>query len=563
MAMAAQTSSIEGWLSPFVANGGEGLLLSLAAGSLFLLLVGAGLWHSKRKAIKQLAASEARFRALAEASPLGMAAFDPATREMIWSNERYNKLHKDGLSKILDGQAWMDMALSESSPVVSFARDFDREGGKPGAARVHTARVNDDDGKKMLVALVEDSTASRIAKLNAESSLRKFEFIFKLTPLPMAIFERLSGRVMEVNQSFCELFGKKPQDWAGKTMAGAGLFGDGFEAARIWDDMVGNRGLHRREALMNGSTGEKLCCEMSASEMDWGQSPCFAMCVVDLTVQRQAEAEVRALNSELEERARSRGEQLAKAREDLARQERLASLGALVAGVAHELNTPIGNGLTVSTALRAKTKALGELAAQGRMRKEDLSSYLNEAVECAELIERNMGAASDFVSSFKQVSVDQMSSKRRKFDLAKCARDNCAALYPSMRKAKISLVLDVEEGVELDSYPGALGQVLVNLINNAVIHAFDGQGGRIEVGGARVDEYSVRIWVKDDGKGISDEDSKRVFDPFYSTRFGQGGSGLGLSIVYNLARDALGGQVELEKTAKGALFSLVIPSCAP
>lgn len=539
------------------------LLAALVAMLGFLVMSAIRQWRSNKAALRLLEASEARFRAISEASPLGMAVFDAKTKEMIWSNERYGKLVQDGLSKVLGGKAWLEMALSESSPVVSFSRDFERDG-KPAAARVHTARVKGGADMPMLVALVEDATQSRMARLSLESSQRKFEFVFKLSPLPMAILERQSGRILEVNDAFCVLFGRESKDWSGKTIAGSGLMGDGYDAALIWSEMVRLKGLRHREALMKSAVGAPLACEISASEMDWGESSCFALCAVDLTEQRKAEAQVMALNIELEERARVRGEQLARAREDLARQERLASLGALVAGVAHELNTPIGNALTVSTTLGNKTKGLAELAKSGKMRKQDLSGYLNEALDCSALIERNMSAAADFVSSFKQVSVDQMSSKRRRFDLAKCARDNCATLLPALRKSKVDIAISIPDGIEMDSYPGSLGQILVNLVNNSMLHAFDGKGGFIEVGGALGSNGErVELWVQDNGVGIAPEDEHRIFDPFYSTKFGQGGSGLGLSIVYNLTRDALGGKIELAESEQGARFVLSLPISAP
>lgn len=205
----------------------EAVLLAALVAMLGFLVMGAlRQWRSNKAALSLLEASEARFRAISEASPLGMAVFDAKTKEMIWSNERYGKLVQDGLSKVLGGKAWLEMALSESSPVVSFSRDFERDG-KPAAARVHTARVKGGVDMPMLVALVEDATQSRLARLSLESNQRKFEFVFKLSPLSMAILERQSGRMLEVNEAFCALFGRESKDWSGKKIAGSGFMGDG------------------------------------------------------------------------------------------------------------------------------------------------------------------------------------------------------------------------------------------------------------------------------------------------------------------------------------------------
>lgn len=553
---------------------------ALAVALLLALGLATGLaargWRSKRAAAANLEASEARFRAISEASPLGMALYDAKSREQLWRNERFAKLERDGLGKALGGggPAWQDMALSDTSPVVSFSRDFMRVDGSLGAARVHTARVRGDAGEPMLVALVEDATQSKMARVALEASKRKFELVFQLSPLPMAVLERRSGLIMEVNNAFCVLFGQGVGRWSGKTVAGSRLMPDGFDAALVWSEMVGGRGLSGREAKLRGADGAEVSCLLSAAEMDWGQSPCFAMCAIDMTEQRAARAQILSLNTELEERVRVRGEQLALAREDLARQERLASLGALVAGIAHEINTPIGNGLTVATALVAKTAALGKLAQAGRMRREDLGTFLNEALECARLIERNMGAAAELVSSFKQVSVDQSSSKRRCFDLERCARDTCSTLAPMLRKAGVGVEMRIEPGLMMDSYPGALGQALINLVNNALMHGFAGAperaspgdgvaAGSIEIGARASSAGWVELWVQDDGQGIAPEDAPRIFDPFFSTKFGQGGSGLGLSIVNSLARDALGGSIELAPSGRGARFVLTLPLSAP
>jgi PAS domain S-box-containing protein len=540
-------------------------------------------WRSKRAAKVSLDASAARFKAISEASPLGMALYDAKSKEQLWRNERFAKLERDGLDKTLGGHAWQDMALSDTSPVVAFSRDFIRADGTMGAARIHTARVKGDAGEPMLVALVEDATQSKMARVALEASKRKFELVFKLSPLPMVILERRSGLIMEVNEAFCSLFGEGTQRWHGKTIAGSRLMPDGFDAAELWSEMVEGKGVEGREAKLLGADGAELICTLSATEMDWGQSFCFALCAVDISAQRAAQAEVKLLNMELEERARLRGEQLALARGDLERQERLASLGALVAGIAHEINTPIGNGLTVATTLVSKTIALGRLAESGKMRREDLGNYLNEAIECSKLIERNMGAASELVSSFKQVSVDQSSSKRRSFDLARCARDTCATLAPSLRKAGIDLALQIEPGLIMDSYPGAIGQALINLVNNALMHGYPQDfkkaareqelhvkmepqelvAGRIEIGARQAAPGWIELWVQDDGLGVAGEDSARIFDPFFSTKFGQGGSGLGLSIVHALARDALGGSIELAPSVKGARFVLKMPQSGP
>ncbi len=273
----------------------------------------------------------------------------------------------------------------------------------------------------------------------------------------------------------------------------------------------------------------------------------------DLVRDRQRLAEA---NRELE----SVLETLSRAHDELARSERLASLGSLVAGIAHELNTPIGNSLTVASALGDSTRDFAANFAVG-LKKSTVETYIQETSQASDILLRNIIRSADLVTSFKQVAVDQTSAQRRVFDLAEVVAENINALSPMIRKTGYEVLQQVPPDIKFDSYPGPLGQVLMNLVNNAVVHGFDGrEHGVITISAALQGDGWVELRVADDGAGIAIEHRHRVFDPFFTTKLGTGGCGLGLSITHNLVTSVLGGKVTVDSDlGRGSTFILLLP----
>ncbi|MCC2955290.1 GAF domain-containing protein [Massilia sp. IC2-477] len=256
--------------------------------------------------------------------------------------------------------------------------------------------------------------------------------------------------------------------------------------------------------------------------------------------------------------------QLKETQAQLAAQEKLASLGSLVAGVAHELNTPIGNSLLMASTLQERTSDIAARFDGATLRRSDLADYVAESREAAGLIMRSLHNAAELVNSFRQVSVDQASAQRRRFDLAQACQEIAATLMNTVRLAGHRLELDVPPGIVMDSFPGPLGQVVINFVNNALLHAFSGPGGAMLLSASQPDGASVRIEFRDDGRGIPPADQSRIFDPFFTTRMGQGGTGLGLNISWNIVTTLLGGTVRVESSpGQGAAFILELPLRAP
>ncbi|HEU4850570.1 MAG TPA: ATP-binding protein [Telluria sp.] len=256
--------------------------------------------------------------------------------------------------------------------------------------------------------------------------------------------------------------------------------------------------------------------------------------------------------------------QLRDAQSQLVAQEKLAALGSLMAGVAHELNTPIGNSLLIASTLQDRTTELAKQVEAGTLRRSDLQRYVDDAGKATVLAMRGLTSAATLVNSFKQVAVDRTTEQRRSFDLRQVCQEIVATMMNRLRAAGHSIEVEVPPGLVLDSYPGPFGQVITNFINNALLHAFDGRrDGRMQLSAQQLPDSRIQVQFSDDGCGIPAENLARIYDPFFTTKLGQGGSGLGLSISYNIVTALLGGQVTVTSGDSGTTFTLELPLAAP
>jgi len=292
---------------------------------------------------------------------------------------------------------------------------------------------------------------------------------------------------------------------------------------------------------------------------------------INITDRKHYEQQIELLNSSLETRVKERTAELNKTllhlqrtQDELLQNEKLASLGALVAGISHELNTPIGNAVMVASSLLQNQHNFKNKMESG-LTLSALNEFVVEVEESSQVIERNLERAAELIKSFKQLAVDQTSYQRRQFCLKTLVDEICITLNPSIRKTNVKLVTEIPEKIIFDSYPGPLGQVLINLINNAIIHAFgDKNEGQISLTTKTQKEGWIILSVSDNGEGIPLNNQKKVFDPFFTTKLGQGGSGLGLHIIYTLVTGLLGGRINLQsKVGEGTTFNISLPLKAP
>jgi two-component system, NtrC family, sensor kinase len=252
------------------------------------------------------------------------------------------------------------------------------------------------------------------------------------------------------------------------------------------------------------------------------------------------------------------------AQTSLLQSEKMACLGGLVAGVAHEINTPVGIVLTSASVLNDATLNLQKSISNGAIRKSEVIQYLETAQQASQLIMSNAERAATLIQSFKQVAVDQTSELRREYKLKEYIDEITSSLHPALKQGGAQVTVICHKDIVLEGYPGAMAQVLTNLTMNALAHAFiAGDKGQIEILAEQIGP-SVRMMFKDNGKGIPEDHLGKIFDPFFTTRRGQGGTGLGLNIVFNIINKQFGGTIEvLSKPNHGTSFILLFPRISP
>jgi len=291
---------------------------------------------------------------------------------------------------------------------------------------------------------------------------------------------------------------------------------------------------------------------------------------------RLAEGDVRRLNKELESRVEERTKklrdsnevlsrslkELKSVQEQLIRSERLVSLGSMVAGVAHEINNPVGVCVTAASFLNEQVARYRELYDDSELTRQDFESFLDVTSESSTIIVANLDRASNLVRSFKQLAVDQTSDELRELDMKQYLEELLFSLEPYLKQTTHKFVLECPSDIRVCSYPGAIGQIVYNFVNNSIIHGFEGvEDGVIKIQvNSRAREGNVIITYSDNGNGIPKESHKQIFDPFFTTKRNQGGSGLGLNVVYNLVTDKLHGMIEFDQeNTSGAVFSIKLP----
>ncbi|MEH8016382.1 ATP-binding protein [Rheinheimera muenzenbergensis] len=277
---------------------------------------------------------------------------------------------------------------------------------------------------------------------------------------------------------------------------------------------------------------------------------------------QQAEQENRQLTLSLEQKIEQRTDALKTSNQELlntlatlhqyqnqiVETEKMASLGQMVAGVAHEVNTPIGLGVTASTLMQDKLTDIQKAFDEKKLTSSQLAKFLAESKENLGIIYRNMERAASLISSFKRVAVDQSNDNRRQFNMLQLINEVLLSLRPNLKKTRHQLVVNCPPELELDSKPGPINQILINLIMNSLIHAFEHTEQGTMTISVLVKNNNCTLSYTDNGTGVPENIKKRIFDPFVTTKRGEGGSGLGLHLVYNLVTQALNGKILLEST---------------
>lgn len=430
---------------------------------------------------------------------------------------------------------------------------------------------------------IDQELSAEAARLQVESLLReneqKYSTLFQLSPIPLGLVDVQTDTMVEVNDVWLKEFAYQREDIVGHTTMEMGFVAQAEERQKFNDDLGRDKKVDQLEVRIKASTGQEMIFLLSARLIRMHGKPMCIFSLLNVTRQVQIEHEIREMTTQLEERVRLRTvnlqqanaelaaamESLRHTQDELVRSEKMAALGSLVAGVAHELNTPIGNSVTVASTLQDKTADMLRDFKEGKLKRSALESYLENAEAGTALLMRTLGMARELIRSFKQVAVDQSSSHRRQFDLQTALEELIVTLAPMYKNTAYALVTELAPGIMMDSYPGPLGQIITNFMTNALTHAFEHRdSGEMRLHTQLLEDSQVQIVFADNGTGMSEQIQKRVFDPFFTTKLGQGGSGLGMNIVYNLVTGVLGGSIQLDSNpGEGTSFTLVIPLVAP
>jgi signal transduction histidine kinase len=263
-------------------------------------------------------------------------------------------------------------------------------------------------------------------------------------------------------------------------------------------------------------------------------------------------SEIQVYANELESLVEHRTEELVQA-------EKMAALGSLVAGVAHEINTPLGIGVTSSSHILERIHHIEQSHEEEKFTKEEFKSFLRELEEIAGILQTSMGQASKLINSFKNIAVDQTNDEIREFELVSYLSEIILGLKPNLKRSNARVEVSGLYALRLNCSPGLFYQIFSNLILNSIHHGFteSANDNRIEIN-LSLDEKALHISYQDNGKGIPKEDQKRIFEPFFTTKRGQGGSGLGLHIIYTIVTGQFGGKIILKSSKSGVIFQISI-----
>lgn len=286
------------------------------------------------------------------------------------------------------------------------------------------------------------------------------------------------------------------------------------------------------------------------------------------TISRTYQAHLERLTNELEERVKGRTielqesyDNLQNAQEQLIESEKMSALGNLVAGVAHEVNTPLGISITAASIFKNEIKSIKDMLNENRLSKTALVHFIDTITEADEILMKNLDRAALLVKNFKKISVDQSSEELREFELNTYIQEVVSTFKSELKHRPVELDLRLDsEPIDMYSYPGAVSQIIVNMLQNALLHAFDfDQEGTITLETHQDDETAIIIFT-DNGKGINSAVVDKIFEPFVTTKRNKGGTGLGLNITYNLITQHLNGNIHLDSDYKdGARFTINIP----
>ncbi|MEL6939101.1 MAG: response regulator [Cyanobacteria bacterium J06598_1] len=382
-------------------------------------------------------------------------------------------------------------------------------------------------------------TQQRSTAAALKESEAKFSTAFQSSPLPIVITAVPNGEVLEANQAYLAQSGFTLEELMGQDLRSLNIWVDLEDRAQLFDRLRDQKSVYGFETRQRTKAGKILDVVMFIDIIELQGRPYLLTTGEDITERKLAEQKLETRTEELSQAL----DRLKTTQSDLIRSAKMAALGNLVAGVAHEINTPVGTAIMTASTLANASREIAADLARGDLRKSAFESYLEVATECSHLVLSNLQRAGELIQSFKQVAVDQSSLQKRTFVLKPYLQEVITNLTPKLKSSDHQIVLLGDTEITLLSYPGAIAQVVTNLIINSLTHAYpDGRAGTLQLAIEQQDSQVI-LRYSDDGCGIPAEAQGHIFEPFFTTARDRGGSGLGLHLVYNLITQKLEGTI--------------------
>lgn len=408
----------------------------------------------------------------------------------------------------------------------------------------------------------------RMESIALEKECEDYKTYFESAGAGMVVMD-LDRKIFDVNGTFCEMTGLSREQLINLDYENS-IHPEDFEAENMMIQKMKNGKIDRFDISKRMTlNGKKVWIHESMKAIldDEGNVLKVVTALFDISdIKRQVEKcqlEVQMMERIKEEDAKVIArlkEELELAQKSLIASERMATLGGLISGFTHEINTPIGVSLTTNSFMRKQYKEVKEGFANQTLSKNELERFFEELDESLELMNNNLERAADYILSFKQNAVDQSNFTKRTFNLKKVIKDCLASIKPLMKHSDFEVVFECPDDISLYTFPGAVSHIISNLVLNAVKHGFeDISEGTIKVIVSTVDDQ-VSLLVSDNGNGIQEHAMKKIYTPFYTTKADDGGTGLGLSIVYDLVTESLDGSIDCDSVVgQGTEFKILFP----
>lgn len=496
-----------------------------------------------------------------------------------------------------------------TQPLLQLTAHMADLGAKTGENRLAPVGTNDEIGKLAgtFNAMLSELDDKAVALTQSRNYL---ESVINAAGEPIFVKDRQHRWVL-MNEAFCNLLGLSKETLLGKSDYD---FLPREQADVFWekDEIVFSSGVENvnEEQITDGQGVLRTIVTKKTRYLDEHREQYLVGVIADVTSLKAAQAALERINADLENKVEERTQELAAANQELTainqeymamneelqyandelqeeiqerqriagqltqaltdvklvqnqmiQSEKMAALGNLVAGMAHEINTPIGVGITASSHLAVVTERFVEVCRSGAPRRQDLVHYLEDLQESSTIIQKNLERAGRLIQSFKQVSADQANDAPRKFNLRQYLAEILLSLNPQIKKTRHHIVLECDEQLNITGAPGALAQVVTNLVMNSLTHAYQEEtAGELRIRATQTAAGELQLVYSDDGEGMAEEVRSKIFDPFFTTRRGSGGTGLGLYVVYNIVTQQWGGRIECESVSgAGTTFTMTIP----